>query len=70
MTPVIRFRVTVFYRMAHFSETTSSFWVEHSEIWMLETCEVHIDINFLENGILAKAFAASKKPTSLQDNRG
>ena len=56
--------------MAHFSETTPPFRVEHSGTWVLETYDVHTDTNVLENGILAKAFAASKKAKRLQDNWG
>ncbi len=70
MIAFIRFRDSVFYRMAHFSETTPPFQVEHSRTWVLETYEVHTDTNVLENGTLAKAFAAGKKVTRFQENRG
>ena len=56
--------------MAHFYETIPPFRVENPGDWVLETCEVHTDINVLENGMLAKAIAASKKAKRLQDNRG
>ena len=70
MEAIIRFRDSVFDRMAHFSETTPPFRAERSGNWALETWEVHTDINVLENSILTIAFAARKKHTRLQDNRG
>ena len=70
MIVFFRFRDSVFDRMPHFSETSPSFRVEHSGTWVLETYEVHTDTNVLENGTLAKAFAAGKKVTRFQENRG
>ena len=56
--------------MVHLSETTPPFRIEYSGAWVLETCKVHTDINFLENGILAKALTTSNKATRPHHNSG
>ena len=54
--------------MVYFPETTSRFRAEHAGTRVLNIFEVHTEINVLENVILAKAFALSKKVPKFQDN--